>query len=56
MSPTARAFNFGMLGASLIGGTVSEAVQQGLGLKEANDDVKHKTGVSRYALNDRNAD
>ena len=55
-SPAARAFHFGALGVSLIGGTLSEAFQHKIGFKKDTEDQKNKKGLKKYALNDRNAE
>mmetsp|Transcript_47911 Transcript_47911/g.63406 ORF Transcript_47911/g.63406 Transcript_47911/m.63406 type:complete len:273 (+) Transcript_47911:511-1329(+) len=55
-SKTSRVFHFGMLGVQLIGGTVTEAIKQKAGLSEEKDYQKGKSGVAKYALNERNAD
>jgi len=55
-SSAQRAIHFGMLGARLIGGTMSEAIKQKVGLKEENASQKGKSGLAKYALNEKNAD
>lgn len=40
-----------MLGAQLIGGTVSEAIKQKVGYTQEEDYQKGKSGVAKYALN-----
>lgn len=55
-SATTRALHFGMLGIQLIGGTVSEALKQKIGLKEEPADQKGKQGFAKYAINEKNAD
>ena len=55
-SAATRALHFGMLGVRLIGGTMSEAIQVKVGLKEEEKDANAKLGVARFALNKRNAD
>ena len=51
-----RAFQFGLLGVRLIGGTAAEALKQKIGLKEEHRDQKGKSGIAKYALNENNAD
>jgi len=50
-SKTSRVLHFGMLGAQLIGGTVSEAIKQKVGYTQEEDYQKGKSGVAKYALN-----
>lgn len=45
-----------MLGVQLIGGTVSEVIKQKTGFSDEKDYQKGKSGIGRYALNERNAD
>jgi aarF domain-containing kinase len=55
-SAGSRALHFGMLGIQLLGGTVSEAIKQKVGLKDELNDQKGKEGFARYAINEKNAD
>lgn len=55
-SKTSRVFHFGVLGARLIGGTMSEAFKQKVGLKQEKDYQKSKSGIAKYALNEKNVD
>ena len=55
-SATSRALHFGMLGVQLIGGTMSEAIQQKIGYKQENKDQSGRSGMAKYALNEKNAD
>ena len=52
-SSTARAFQFGALGVSLIGGTISEAFKQKVGISTPH--VTPSSSVAKYAINDKNA-
>jgi len=40
VSSTARAYHFGKLGVSLIGGTISEALLQNLGMRSSHSELK----------------
>jgi len=53
---TTRVLHFGMLGLQLVGGTMSEALKQKIGLKDEEKDQKGKSGIAKYALNEKNAD
>lgn len=53
---TTRALHFGMLGIQLIGGTMSEAIKQKVGLKDESKDQSGRQGFAKYALNEKNAD
>ena len=53
-SSAARAFEFGKLGVSILGGTLSEALLQGIGVRERTQSTK--SGLRKYALNERNAE
>jgi aarF domain-containing kinase len=55
-SQSARAFQFGLLGVQLIGGTVKEAFLQKVGLKDELPEQVGKQGLQKYALNEGNAD
>lgn len=55
-SATTRALHFGLLGMQLVGGTMSEAIKQKVGLKEELEDQKGRSGIAKYAINERNAD
>ena len=48
--------HFGILGLQLAGGTMAEAMKQKVGLASENDSQKGKSGVAKYALNEKNAD
>jgi hypothetical protein len=45
-----------MLGIQLIGGTMSEAIKQKVGLKDESKDQSGRQGFAKYALNEKNAD
>jgi aarF domain-containing kinase len=45
-----------MLGIQLIGGTVSEALKQKIGIKEELKDQSGRSGIAKYAINEKNAD
>ena len=51
-----RVFHFGVLGMRLVGGTMSEAIKQKVGLKGELEDQKGKSGIAKYAINEKNAD
>jgi len=55
-SKATRVLHFGMLGLQLVGGTMSEAIKQKIGLKNEEVDQKGKSGIAKYALNEKNAD
>ena len=40
----------------LVGGTMSEAIKQKVGLKNELEDQKGKSGIAKYAINEKNAD
>ena len=44
-----------MLGVQLIAGTASEAIKQKVGLQSEKDYQQGKSGIAKYALNERNA-
>ena len=51
-----RALKFGILGVQLIGGTMSEALKQKIGMKDELADQKGKSGIAKYAINEKNAE
>lgn len=54
-SPTARAFHFGALGISIVGGTISEAFKQNLGLSQPLPEMVGGKGLKKYAMTDSNS-
>jgi len=48
--------HFGILGVRLVGGTMMEAVKQKVGFSLENESQKGKSGIAKYALNEKNAD
>ena len=44
-----------MLGFQLAGSTAAEAIKQKMGVKQAHKDTHGKSGIAKYALNERNA-
>lgn len=55
-SQAARSLHFATLGLRLVGGTMAEAMKQKVGLSSENDSQKGKSGIAKYALNEKNAD
>ena len=55
-SPAQRFMQFGILGVQLVGGTMAEAVKHKLHLKEESESQRGKTGIAKYAVNEKNAD
>ena len=53
---TSRAFQFGILGVQLIGGTFKEAFKQKVGLSVELPEQKGMQGMAKYAINANNAD
>jgi len=51
--PWSRAYNFGKLGLSILGGGITEAIKQNLSGGTANT---QGTGIKRYLLNEANAE
>ena len=51
-----RVLHFGVLGMQLVGGTMAEALKQKVGLVSESSSQKGKTGVAKYAINEKNAD
>ena len=55
-SPTARAFHFGALGVSIIGGTISEAFKQRVGLSKPLPEAEGGRALKRYAMTSSNSE
>lgn len=53
--PWSRAYNFGKLGLSILGGGISEAIKQNLSLS-ANTTTSQGSGLKKYFLNESNAE
>lgn len=54
-SSTARAFHFGALGISIVGGTISEAFKQNLGFSQPLPENMGGSSLKRYAMTDSNS-
>ncbi|CAI2362267.1 unnamed protein product [Moneuplotes crassus] len=54
-SPSARALHFGALGISLVGGTISAALKQNLGISRPLPEVVGRRRLARYAMTDDNS-
>ncbi|CAI2362479.1 unnamed protein product [Moneuplotes crassus] len=54
-SPSARALHFGALGISLVGGTLSAALKQNLGISQPLPEVEGGRRLARYAMTDDNS-
>lgn len=55
-SPSARAFHFGALGVQLIGGTISEAIKQQIGLSKPLPEAVGGRALKRYAMTSSNSE
>jgi len=55
-SPSARAFHFGALGVSIVGGTISEAFKQTLGMSKPLPETQGGSSLKRYAMTNSNSD
>lgn len=54
-STSARAFHFGALGVSIVGGTISEAFKQTLGISQPLPESVGGSTLKRYAMTDSNS-
>ena len=55
-SSASRALHFGILGMQLVGGTMAEAFKLKVGITSEIESQKGKTGIAKYAINEKNAD
>lgn len=54
--PWSRAYNFGKLGISLLGGGISEAIKQNLSFGSDNKTQIQGSGFKKYLLSEANAE
>ena len=55
-SPSARALHFGALGISIVGGTISAALKQNLGISKPLPEVAQGRRLARYAMTNSNSE